>query len=735
MASNVERPQPPSSDFGGPSFTQRGDLERRYAKTPKADESDGEGQWLRLAKEAFDFSTSYVDSNYRPKWEDSIRAFNNQHPMKSKYNSAAYDKRSKIFRPKTRAIIRKNEAAAAAAYFSNMDVVSVEAERMDDKSAQASADIMKHLLQYRLTKSLPWFLVTMGALQDTQTMGACIAHVHWEYEEQKKVPDEPEFESDADRREKPDREDIKVISDKPAVDLFPLENLRFDPAAKWTDPIGTSPYIIHMIPMYVQDVKGKMRTGEWKRYSDSTISVAMQTKADTTVAARTGREDARKNEARTIGDYQIVWIHRHIHKREGHDWEFYTLGTVAMLTEPCPLQETVFHGMRPYVMGKCVLEAHNILPTSIPALAEGLQTEANEIANTRMDNVKLVLQKRWIARRGKDIDYASLVRNVPGSITLVNDPEKDIRELSWPDVTQSSYAEQDRINADMDELLGNFSAGSVMTNKAAMETPMRTLGLVNTGATVLTEYLLRTFTVTFVEPVLRQLMKLEQYYETDQTVMALAGSRAKLRLKYGMDEVTDDLLNRELTLSVNVGMGATDPMMKLQKFLLGINSFAGLMKQPPPGMNLAEVGKEVFAMIGYQDGTRFFEGDDPQKAMMQKQIQQMQQQIQQLTQQVKEKQTGHMLTYRAKTEAAKAGVAREQVKQQGEDRRVAILHRGRMPEDPNAEHQREMTRLAMQEHRQDRKMQGEMALKAQKLRGDQALKAAAMLQRGPGGIS
>ncbi|MBA0086142.1 MAG: hypothetical protein HRJ53_14235, partial [Acidobacteria bacterium Pan2503] len=587
---------------------------------------------------------------------------------------------------------------------------------------------MKHLLNYRLSKSVPWFQVTLGALQDAQTMGACCGHVYWRYEEQKREPDEPDYETDATpSRKERDEADYRVVSDKPCVDLVPLENIRFDPAAHWFDPINTSPYVIHLMPMYVQDVKAKMRAREWKHHPDSTLSAAMQGKTDTTRQVRTGnRTDEHENEGRLIGDYQIIWVQRHIHKRDGQDWHWYTLADIAMLSDPEPLRDVVFHGIRPYVIGNCIIETHNPMPAGVPMLADGLQAEANEVVNTRLDNVKLVLQKRYLAKRGKDIDYASLVRNVPGSITLVNDPDKDVREISWPDVTQSAFAEQDRINADMDELLGNFSAGTVMQNNQAMQAPMRTLGLVSTGATVLTEYLLRTFTVTFVEPVLRQLMKLEQYYETDKTVMALAGSRAQLRLKYGMNEVTDDLLNRELTLTVNVGMGATDPMMRLQKFLMGVNSFAALMKQPPPGMDLKEVGKEVFGLIGYQDGTRFFQGQDPEKTVLQQQLQQAQQQIQQLTQQVKEKTTGHVLQYRAKSEAAKSGVAREQVKQQGENMRVAVLHRDKVQQDPMVEHRREVAKMMLQHQRDQAKMRNDMTLQMKKIQNDFAARLMAL---------
>ena len=56
---------------------------------------------------------------------------------------------------------------------------------------------------------------------------------------------------------------------------------RFDPAADWTDPINTSPYLIRLVPMYVDDVLERMeledpKTGapKWKKYSEAEIREA-----------------------------------------------------------------------------------------------------------------------------------------------------------------------------------------------------------------------------------------------------------------------------------------------------------------------------------------------------------------------------------------------------------------------------------------------------------------------------
>ena len=56
--------------------------------------------WLELAKNAYSSSTTYVDANYRKKWEDAINMFQSRHPQDSKYNTETYKHRSKLFRPK-----------------------------------------------------------------------------------------------------------------------------------------------------------------------------------------------------------------------------------------------------------------------------------------------------------------------------------------------------------------------------------------------------------------------------------------------------------------------------------------------------------------------------------------------------------------------------------------------------------------------------------------------------------
>jgi len=626
--------------------------------------------WLKLAKESYMASTTYVDANYRKKWDDALKMFQSRHPSGSKYNTDAYKHRSKIFRPKTRSLVRKHEAAIAAAFFSNVDVISTSPENEDDPKQAASAAVMKELLQYRLTKSIPWFQVLCGGMQDAMTVGVVCSYQYWKYRE---VKGETQYQPVLDQVGNHSLDENgngqyttfqtkKIVEDKPCVELIPVENIRFDPAADWTNPAVSSPYLIRMIPMYICDIKqqmvGKDSNGKsWKKLDDGQIKSSMKQENDPTTQTREqNRQSTTDTGNAPIGDYEIAWVHENFMRIDGQEMVYFTLGVEHLLSDPVEIHEVYFTGERPIIIGSAILETHKAMPESPVMIAEQLQREANEIVNQRLDNVKLVLNKRYIVKRGAQVDLKSIVRNVPGSITLANDTAGDVRELEFSDVTSSSYQEQDRLNVDYDELTGNFSQGSVMTNRKIGET-VGGMGMISNAANQITEYTIRTITETWVERVVRQLAKLEAKYETDEVVLAIAANKANLFQKYGISQINDDLLNQELTLNINVGMGATDPTQKLNKFMGAIQAY-GTASQIP-GANVAEIGKEIFGLAGYRDGARFLmqQGDPAQQlAQVTQQAQGMQQHIQLLTQQLQQTQ--------GQLQDAKSGVQTQMMKQQ-----------------------------------------------------------------------
>ena len=108
----------------------------------------------------------------------------------------------------------------------------------------------------------------------------------------------------------------------------------------------------------------------------------------------------------------------------GREWVYWTLGTQAMLTEPVPLEDVYFHGKRPMVYGFSVIEAHKYAPNGSAQLIRGLQENVNDISNQRIDNLRLAMNKRYVVRRGSNVDLQALARNVPRWFCYCRQPGK-----------------------------------------------------------------------------------------------------------------------------------------------------------------------------------------------------------------------------------------------------------------------------------------------------------------------
>ena len=144
--------------------------------------------WLLVARDAYREAESYFDANIRADLERNMSHFANRHAPGSKYFSATYKHRHKGFRPKTRSMVRRNEAAAAVSMFSTTDTIHIKAARSSHPSHRISAEVNQALLQYRLDETIPWYLTVIGAYQDTLNTGMCISHQYWDYEEIPPMP-------------------------------------------------------------------------------------------------------------------------------------------------------------------------------------------------------------------------------------------------------------------------------------------------------------------------------------------------------------------------------------------------------------------------------------------------------------------------------------------------------------------------------------------------------------------
>jgi len=588
--------------------------------------------WLQIANNAYSSSTDYMNSSIRDQWERNLYNFHGRDKATNTKQNKAH-----IFRPKIRASIRSFEAALAVALFSNNDLARVSGADANNPVQESAAKLHQALLQHRLDQDIPWFATVIGAYQDTHNYGLCISKTHWRYEVRdvtETVAKQDEFgdfivdeEGYAEAEERVIGQE--VLSDKPVIDLLPPENFRFDPNADWRNPLVDSPYLIEQIPMYATDVMSRMKsidekTGapEWHEYPLSKIISAGtgDLGGDITRQAREGdRTDPKDVSIRS--EYTTVWVHFNIVKKDGIDYAFYTLGATVLLSDPVPLEDYYKLGRDTYTIGFSSLEAHRNYPAGSNELGEDLQKATNIIANQRIDNVRLALNKRYFIRRQGNVDLGALMRNVAGGGVMVDDPDKDVQVINTPDVTSSSYAEQDRINMDMDEILGTFSPSSVQSNRSLNET-VGGMNLMSNGANQIQEYTMRIFMETWVEKVLNTLVKLEQLYETDENILMLAankgGVKDELIQMAGSPQMLDRYIQQGMLVTVNVGMGNTNPEQKINRLMMAVNATAAI-PDIAAKTDFEEVSKEVYAYAGYGDGERFIMTDEKMKKKMEEQ--------------------------------------------------------------------------------------------------------------------
>jgi hypothetical protein len=588
---------------------------------------------MAIAKQAVKTAETGEQSRIKQDIARSYRAYASQHAEGSKYKSPGFKARSKLFVPKTRSAVRKNVTAFATAMFSTDDVVSIQAENDGDQRQLASAAALTELLSIRLDRAnkkagVDWFRISCGACQTAQIAGYCVSKQYWQYEfRDVEVPVEEEFGEGAQVIDNETGEEVthvlkeKVLRDRAVIEDHAPENVIFDMAAPWHDPVQGGAFFIVKIPMHVGDVRSMMRKGRqymggggWFEIPEKVLAESARDYSATNVRTARGHGNDRfqRSNSPSVTDLDIVWVHENFVRVDGEDYHFWSLGTRRLMSEPRPTEESypAFHGDRPYVMGVAAIEAHNVLPMSPVQSWKPLQDESNDIRNLTLDTVKQTIAPHVLVKRGAQVDLRSVRERGPDATTLVGDVETDIKFIQPGSPNGNAFVQADRLNVEFDELSGNFSTSAVQSNRNLNET-VGGMQIMSGTANGQTEFDLRVFTETWSEPVLRQVVQLIQYYETDEKILTVAGRKAELMQRYGIDAITDDMLEAQVTTRVNVGIGAVDPMMRLQKFVTGIKTVIEMTAASPTmgaqlEPNAEELVGEAMGLSGYKDANRFF---------------------------------------------------------------------------------------------------------------------------------
>jgi hypothetical protein len=632
--------------------------------------------WIDRFKNALKSARDFQTSKLQASWSRNYRAFSNRHFNGSKYETYRYRARSKLFKPKTRAAVRKNDATAAASMFSTEDVVSVTPERASDKLQMSMARFLHEDLNYRLDRSNRWagpnwFLTAIGARQDTQLTGICVSKQFWEYEE-RTVSTYVDVESQTmaldetgmpvidmttgaplmtTTIERGIQDSIEIVRDRPMITLIPPEHALIDRTGDWRDPIQEGGFFIAVMPARIDDIeyiieqqasRNVMGGGAWR--SDVDLSKLRQAKTqrqDNAAAVRRARDDGmdRYDGAFQGKDNETVWLYEVFYRTDGEDWHYWMLGDGILLSDPRPTIESYPEqfGDRPYVRGLGALEAHKTHPMAPVESWQPLQMEINDTTNLTLDAMKMAISPITKIMKGRGVDLKQVQNRGPDSSILVQGMD-DVTFDRAPSPDGNSQLAVNIMSNDMDELAGVFAQGSIQSNRMLNET-VGGMQLLSASAGALTEFDLRVWVETWVERVLSQMINLIRHYESDEVVIAVAGDRAGLieNLVAGqgnkkpldpqgqqqdaeeeqnpfeppinVHDVLHNLDKAQVSVKVNVGIGALDTTQRMQKFMGGVKittDLAPLLEQQGIQPNGAALLQEAWGLCGYKDGDRFF---------------------------------------------------------------------------------------------------------------------------------
>lgn len=653
---------------------------------------------LRFLGEARRLSRTYQQVAALGDWEQSQSAYRSEHSGGSKYHKDQYKNRARYFKPKTRAAVRKNLTATAAALFSSRDVMSVTAENDSNQMQRANAALIKELIDHRFNSKtrkigVPWFETALGARFDTQVMGACCSKQTWTYrcvtKKAKVQQDQPVMVNGQPLIDpttgQPFTEVVEVeqthkdvIEDKPTIALIPSEMVLIDPGTSWIDPAQNSPTLIVIWPMHIDDVKAMMNEEKnltpWRQVSDDQLRAAMYSETEI-MGLRAAREgsgsgaQSRKTTAQLGGSRnEIVEARECFWRRDGVEYHCWTLKEQALLSDPVAVEEVypAHRGSRPYVIGTDVLEPHVLYKQSHVRSWKQSQDEINDFSNLRMDATRQSVFPTAKVVAGKNIDYKAVQRRDGQGIILVRD-QNDVTWDRAPGPPPQAQMEVNLLSNDFDEIAGIFSQNSVQSNRSLNET-VGGMQIISANANATSSFDLMCFIQTWAEPVLSQIVALEQYYEDDANLLAIAGDKGKLFQRYGIDEITDELLESQIQLELAVGIGSSDPMQQLAKFKATFEIAMPLLslaiKEGRAKINYEEVFSEIFGKAGYRNGAeRFIQVTDqssqqqipPEKVQeLMGALKQLQQQNQDLTTQLKSKQGEIVLNAQVKNAELKS---------------------------------------------------------------------------------
>lgn len=185
-----------------------------------------------------------------------------------------------------------------------------------------------------------------------------------------------------------------------------------------------------------------------------------------------------------------------------------------------PMYEEPFPYSNPIVQFKHTPIPDEFFAMGIPEILEVLQEDKNLIRSARRDNIDLCINKIITTKDGSDVNY-DLMRYFPGAIWP--DMMNKIEPFEIGDVTQSAYAEEKAIQADMENALSLFGYARGMT-PAHTEQPTTVMKLQQASLNR-QDINVKMAEITVLQEIARKIVMLNRKYMKQEMYEAIIGER------------------------------------------------------------------------------------------------------------------------------------------------------------------------------------------------------------------
>lgn len=430
----------------------------------------------------------------------------------------------------------------------NRSIVEVLAREETDVE---NAKQVQMLLDYQFERmKLPFNLVAF--YKQALLYGTSVGKVYWDY-----------------RTREDDLGKVHVLYDDPVFEVLDLFDFFIDPDSM---DIQDARYCIHRKYLSLKELEQRQKRGIYKNVD--------QLKAICTADSSSISPPAEERHNAIEPDDRDVEILEY-----WEDDRIVVVGgrKVVLRDEKNPF----YHGQKPFVNIVFVPVPFEFYGIGVVEPIEGLQHEINTKRNQRLDNVNLILNRMWLIQRGA-IDDLRQLRSRPGGVIIVNDMN-GIQPLPAPDVTSSSYMEEDKIKMDIQNTTGvsDYIRG-VMSSERQTATEVQ---IKSEQSASRFEFNFRLMAEMGLKRIARMVIQLDQQFIRKERVIRILGDQGPV-----FNRVTPEQIVGNFDLIPSVDPSGIHEAEKKKQIMSVYSALAG-----NPSVNARALAKKILETFEIPD--------------------------------------------------------------------------------------------------------------------------------------